>query len=1199
MTLVNFSPKRKPWSRRTTTRAEVGGGLGNKVLVKVGTFVKITSVANQVIDRVGFIPKVIIVWTTGAVADNTFRTQAGGDVRTSFGFASGAGEDQWAGGGWLDSSASASSGRRFSRAIIELIGTPSPTFPEVARAVLVSFNGDGFTIRWTANNAETQIFNYIALGGEGVQAAVKDTPVPNSGANTITGVGFTPNLVIHSSVAGGPPDAGTTSLALKIGAGDIQHGNQKAAAAIISPGIAHSATRVLRGDRVLVGVTAGGVPLTTDVEQTGTSPDGYSENVTFTSGPTSRGCLYLKVPSCFVANLTKATSSPWSTSLTGMDFRPKLAMLFGVQNVVNATPTSVAAAFGIGAFTDLDAAAAAFYTPNNPGAAAFNAITKAGKAYVKVNNNTPSIDDEATGVFLPDGFSLQWTAGFGDTVATEFIALLIGDASPPPAAGTGAMPTPTIVASTPSLSGWFLAKKGSGGWGQSLVNNDDQGVSLICPTVGDESTVYQSFQVGYANRMIRIAGRYSSPSTNRSPTEIWLEVFNSLIPSQFIGRDGKSIQSGSARLLLTPTFGTQRDFVFDILVPAGITDLTIRFGCSGGHAGDSLSVYECNAFPIYMFAQYEPRLAESSVGDTEQGASPFVGDQTLGVGNVQIIIADGAYNVALPQLLILNKRARLVSGGTFADGQEILRNNCRVRFYGYIKDFDADDDILDLKMEDARLFLKTKLPRNKYTFADFPDIFINKVGYGRPIVCGVADFFADSTGQSTPWIDPSRVGVDATTRYGLYEYADAAASPAGMFDNPEVRAYESQDAATFKANAGKIVSSSTVNLAIGWFQITDNIRPHSYNGDSKIGNHTLDFDIGAGALGRSGLLSWTANEVAAAETIAWSALDGSIIWAYSHSTHKFTVTHAPTFNLKPTTGAHAGSADDAWASLGYKPDTDKTGATSYTSDDPTFTDADKDHIILVRSNGFKDDSFGTYTGSPEGLIRLAPDIVRMLLQHYIRIPASQFDNASFAAARLGEGANPCFYFQQFVQTIEEILKRFEATMLADIVVDGDGTIRIVPYKNTVAPVRSFIDSDFITWKCGKRWSNIKPTIDLYYGYDPHRDRYASVQRTSPATFARLQIDDPLSIYTWFAYSGAAGSRADDFLKLYTANPDYIEFTAAGKLVDLRIGDKILISRSSAFVSGGLLSRAEFRVRYIRFNDTTGLGECHAVRSVAL
>lgn len=1073
-----------------------------------------------------------------------------------------------------------------------------------ASGFINNFHSDGFVINWSTNSQFFfNYYAYIAFGGTHFQSKIGTVTLPSAtGDLAVTGPGWSPDL-IH--FAGGPSllagfNAATNGARLRLGAAD-REGNQWA-----MNYSAENAANPANTERSFL------TDCCLNYHQLGAQrykaswksmdPTGFTINFSTVNTDAGKfGYVAMKGVLGKVGNFTKPTTQNATQAVPAVaGVKPRGVFLAGVQLPVNAA-ISDGGNIGMGAASSAEPGHSVSFlhyeTDGNASVVVQEAADPA-HAYIKADVVTmsyvhPGDTPQAKAKYLEPTFgffNLKWSPN--DPVATQIGFVAYSALAPNVATAVALAPTPTII--TTALQGWVQGKLGTGGWQQSIINSSDNGVALICAATGDESTVEQTFAVTPGN-MYRLGVRYMSPQYNTAPTETWMEVQVTGSPN-FIASDGRSL-TADGRLIIAPSADSTRDLVLDFICPVGVTQLTVRFGCTSGSGAAALNVYSATIQPIYCFVPYENRLAGDSVGDTEQGASPWVGDQTLGVGNVSVIISDGVYQLALPQLLMINKRVRMVSGGNFGvDCQEILRNNCRVRFYGYVKDFEADYDRLDLMLEDARLFLKTKLPREQYTFTEYPDIFINRVGYGKPIVAGVADFFPDSSGQSTPWIDPTRIGLVASTKYGIYQYADGAHSPAGLYDAPEIRVYESQDAATFKANSGKIINTSTIDLPNGQFTINDNVKPHSYNGDSKIGRHTLDFDIGGGALGRTGFLSWTANEVAADETAAWG---NGITISYDHTTHKFTWTRAGVLNLKPNTGSHAASAADAWTSMGVRPDVDYNTGNPYTSSDPTFVDADKDHIVLVRANGFKDTTTGEYTGVPGGLIKLPADIVRMILQHYVRLPKSQFDLPSFIAARSGEGQNPVFYFQQFIQTVEEILKRFEQTMLSDITVDGDGTIRIVPYKNTYAPVRSFNDSDYITFKAGKKWDHVKPTITLYYGYDPHRDRFASIQRNDPATFARLQIDDPVSIYTWLAYSGAAGSRADDYLKLYTANPDWIQFTARGKMVDLKIGDKILVTASNVFVQGGRLDNAEFRVRYTRFNDTTRIGECHAMRSVEL
>jgi hypothetical protein len=61
---------------------------------------------------------------------------------------------------------------------------------------------DGFTIRWTTNEARADIIHYIALGGTDITNAVASdfTMTTGSGTQDVTGLGFQPDFLMFLSV---------------------------------------------------------------------------------------------------------------------------------------------------------------------------------------------------------------------------------------------------------------------------------------------------------------------------------------------------------------------------------------------------------------------------------------------------------------------------------------------------------------------------------------------------------------------------------------------------------------------------------------------------------------------------------------------------------------------------------------------------------------------------------------------------------------------------------------------------------------------------------------------------------------------------------------------------------------------------------------------------------------------------------------
>lgn len=161
---------------------------------KFGSFTKATGGApvNQSVTGVGFQPKaVIFFWTQQTATGFTNYVNAG------VGFATGAVNERAVSITARDNQNRSDNGRRRSESntIIFLSGGGPPTL--LAQAQLISLDADGFTIRWTTNNASPYLIHYIALGGDITNALASTFNLTTPGGNqAVTGVGFQPDFVL-------------------------------------------------------------------------------------------------------------------------------------------------------------------------------------------------------------------------------------------------------------------------------------------------------------------------------------------------------------------------------------------------------------------------------------------------------------------------------------------------------------------------------------------------------------------------------------------------------------------------------------------------------------------------------------------------------------------------------------------------------------------------------------------------------------------------------------------------------------------------------------------------------------------------------------------------------------------------------------------------------------------------------------------
>ena len=158
-----------------------------------GTFLKPSTGApfTQAITGLGFSPAAILFWSSNLNTDATFTP----DLYFSFGFCDDAGNENCFATFSNDNAATSDTGCAIRSDAIMACGSGGST---EWRGSVTTIGADGFTFTWHENNADTAYINYLALGGDGIVNSHVSTFnfTTAGGAQTVTGVGFTPNFVM-------------------------------------------------------------------------------------------------------------------------------------------------------------------------------------------------------------------------------------------------------------------------------------------------------------------------------------------------------------------------------------------------------------------------------------------------------------------------------------------------------------------------------------------------------------------------------------------------------------------------------------------------------------------------------------------------------------------------------------------------------------------------------------------------------------------------------------------------------------------------------------------------------------------------------------------------------------------------------------------------------------------------------------------
>jgi hypothetical protein len=288
-------------------------------------------------------------------------------------------------------------------------------------------NPTNFTLGGTTNNSSAYLVHFVAASSPHLQAKVVGWGMKTStGSQSVTGVGFKPDLVLHfhagHSLTTAPPTTGTNAvfgLPTMNGSGQLW-GTYFASLDATATG---DPPRHQRIDKCLLAVDNG----LAVVEATFTSMDSDGFTINYSTANASAGrvvSLALRGVQSHLGSFSKSTSAaPTSQSVTGIAFRAQLLLLSSPQNTAQITG-QVQTRFGFGASVVSTEASVAMQDADAAEPTSVDGVDSVTKAFVKVNNDAQTTDASAdVSSFNAGGFTLAWTTN--DAVATEMLYLAL------------------------------------------------------------------------------------------------------------------------------------------------------------------------------------------------------------------------------------------------------------------------------------------------------------------------------------------------------------------------------------------------------------------------------------------------------------------------------------------------------------------------------------------------------------------------------------------------------------------------------------------------------------------------------------------------------------------------------------------------------------------------------------------------------
>ncbi|WP_294383702.1 GEVED domain-containing protein, partial [Prosthecobacter sp.] len=402
-TVKNGSTTIATLSNPTTTL--ISGGSTTSAY-KMGNFTKSTSTGNQVITHnLGTTPKAIILWTsgnsTGSPTAHYHYAQGFFDGTTSYSFST-AGQDN------VDTSNTA---RRVAAKALTLVQYDGTT--TLAEASISSWSSTSFTLNWSTNTSGTNyVVHYMIIGGSSVSAKVLNWTIPTATGNkSITGTGFTPDLVLsmhaNDGLTGAAPSSSTRGA---IGLSAMNQDGEQWALCEISrdPSTTSDTWRAQRTDRSFISLVYGTGDFASEASFVSMDANGFTQNFSKVSGNAGQvASLAIRGLNTTLGGFDISTTTG-SQTISGTGFQPEAVMIASTGQAADSTAQSQAR-FILGAGDGTTQGTAWVEDEDGQNISDVRSLDKTNKI-ISRTTGTDTLTSEASLASLNnDGFTLNWT----------------------------------------------------------------------------------------------------------------------------------------------------------------------------------------------------------------------------------------------------------------------------------------------------------------------------------------------------------------------------------------------------------------------------------------------------------------------------------------------------------------------------------------------------------------------------------------------------------------------------------------------------------------------------------------------------------------------------------------------------------------------------------------------------------------------
>jgi hypothetical protein len=231
--------------------------------------------------------------------------------------------------------------------------------------------------------------------------------------------------------------------------------------------------------------------------------------------------------------------------------------------------------------------------------------------------------------------------------------------------------------------------------------------------------------------------------------------------------------------------------------------------------------------------------------------------------------------------------------------------------------------------------------------------------------------------------------------------------------------------------------------------------------------------------------------------------------------------------------------------------------------------------ITCDVKGRKDDDEGSITGYADSMIKKASDIIRDICVNLLGI--EKLDEDDFAEARIDAPQELAIYLGD-EEYSNKVIEKICQSVMGHFVIAANGYVHFSIWTEEVLDdVVELKEEDILSFKESCEIEEIFWKFVIMYDQDPSSSDFKAVQAKDDTVEYKYKRSIPKEVETYLKLQTDAEELAADMLAECNSERGKYEVETKLKAIELKVGDKVKISRSRAPASEGKFVGKVFRV----------------------